>query len=143
MSTAENKERVWRAIDEVWNKGNLAAIDAFFAGDAIEHDVASTPSLGADDPKEVVAAYRRAFPDVQVAIEDQIAEGDQVLTRWTARATQLGAFLGLPPSGRSVVVTGMWLHRLQNGKVVESWENVDLLGLLQQIGALPAMSHRS
>ena len=81
--------------------------------------------------------YRGAFPDAQIIIEDQLAEGDMVATRWTARGTHQGELLGVPPSGNRVEVAGMTISRAEGGKIAEEWNNYDALGLMQQIGAIP------
>ncbi len=79
-----------------------------------------------------------AFPDSQLPVEDQIAEGDKVVTRWTCRATHTGEFQGMPPTGKYTTMTGTTIFRIANGKLVEGWTNADMLGLLQQLGAIPA-----
>jgi steroid delta-isomerase-like uncharacterized protein len=82
--------------------------------------------------------YRAAFPDLKITVEDQIAEGDKVVTRWTAEGTHDGDLPGLPASGRSSTVTGIGIDRIEGGKIVEAWGNWDTLGMLQQLGAIPA-----
>ena len=78
--------------------------------------------------------FRRAFPDLQYTVEEEMAERDLVMTRFSARGTNKGPFLGAPPSGRVVNYTGFDLNRIAGGKIVESWVNYDALGLLQQLG---------
>ena len=80
-------------------------------------------------------AMLTAFPDIQLTIEDQIAEGDKVVTRWRARGTHQGNFQDIAPTNREVVITGIIISRIEGGKDVESWEEVNLLGLMQQLGA--------
>ncbi len=79
-----------------------------------------------------------AFPDLHLTIEDEIAEGDKVVTRVTARGTHQGSFMGIRPTGKRAVVTGIVIDRFANGKTVEAWNNLDDLGLLQQLGVIPA-----
>ncbi len=81
--------------------------------------------------------YRSAFPDTQITIEDQLAEGDMVATRWTARGTHQGELMGVPPSGNRVEVAGITISRIEGGKIEEDWDNYDALGMMQQIGAIP------
>jgi steroid delta-isomerase-like uncharacterized protein len=81
--------------------------------------------------------YRNAFPEIQMTVEDLIAEGDKVVTRWTARGTHQGELMGIPPSGNPVEVTGITIDRIEGGKVVETWANYDALGMMQQVGAVP------
>jgi steroid delta-isomerase-like uncharacterized protein len=82
--------------------------------------------------------YRSAFPEVHIEIEDQIAEGDKVASRWVARGTHEGDLMGLPPSGKQVTVVGMTIDRVAEGKVAETWDSYDALGMMQQIGAIPS-----
>jgi steroid delta-isomerase-like uncharacterized protein len=81
--------------------------------------------------------YLGAFPDAEVTIEDQLAEGDKVVTRWTGRGTHQGELMGVPPSGNRVEVPGITISRIEGGKIVEEWENYDALGMMQAIGAVP------
>ena len=81
--------------------------------------------------------YRTAFPDLQITVEDQVAEGDKVVTRWTARGTHRGELLGVTPSGNRVEISGISIDRFSGSKFVESWSNYDALGTMQQIGAIP------
>lgn len=134
----QNKTLVCRAVEEVWNQGNYAVVDELVASDLVVH--ASTPAgeiHGPEGVKQFYASLREAFPDIHFTIEDQIAEGDRVVTRWTARATHTGEFQGIPPTGKQGRLTGIDIDRIANGKVVECWPNADELGLLQQLGVIP------
>ena len=82
--------------------------------------------------------FRSAFPDFHVTIEDQIAEGDRVATRWTMRGTHEGEFRGISPTGKQITVTGIGIFRFSDGKVVESWDNFDQLGMMRQLGVIPS-----
>lgn len=133
-----NTMLVRRAIEEVWNRGNYAIIDELVARDVVIH--ASQPANeihGPEGIEQFYATLRAAFPDIHFTVEDQVAEGDRVVTRWTARATHKGEFQGIPATGKQVSVTGIDIDRLANGKVVECWPVADELGLLQQIGVVP------
>jgi len=137
MSVSEqNKVVVRRVIEEVYNQGDLAAIEEYVASDFVIHSP-SEEIHGPDGVKQYVAALRDSFPDLHLTIEDQIAEGDRVATRWTARGTHTGAFQGIPPTGKRGSMTGIAIDRFANGKVVECWVNGDDLGLLQQLGVIP------
>ena len=81
--------------------------------------------------------FRGAFPDTRITIEDQVAEGDRVVTRWTARGTHQGDLMGIPPSGASGEIGGVTINRISGGKIAETWGSYDLLGLIRQIGATP------
>ena len=136
MSTEDNKAIDRRVTEEGWNQGNTALFDEFFTADFIGHDPFG-PVHGPEGFKQFYATYRSAFPDTHLTIEDQIAEGDTVVTRWTATGTNQGTLMGIPPSGKRVTITGISITRIANGKAVEDWVNFDALGMLQQIGAIP------
>lgn len=131
MLTKENKALLRRLFEEVWNQGNLAAVDELLAADYVLHD----PAQLIRGP-EGFKAYVSAFPDLHATIEDQIAEEDKVAMRFTVRATHKGAFQGLPPTGKQVILTGIDIQRIADGKVAENWVNLDALGLLQQLGVV-------
>jgi len=135
MTTPEqNKRIVRRYFEEVLNQHNLAVIDELFAPDFISHP--NMGDVGLDIYTQAIKRSHAAFPDLHVTIEAQIAEGDMVATRWKARGTQQGPFGNIPPTGKEVTVTAMHFHRLADGKIVEHWEQFDLMGMLQQLGAL-------
>jgi steroid delta-isomerase-like uncharacterized protein len=128
-------------IEEVFNKGRLELADEIVAPNAIDHDPAlPEPVVGPEGSKQLVAGYRAAFPDVRITIDDQIAEGDRVVTRWTARGTHKGDLWGISPTGNEATVTGITIDRIEGGQIVESWTNWDTLGLMQQIGVIPTMA---
>lgn len=134
-----NKALVRRAIDEIWNGRNYALIGEVAAGDVVIYG--ATPERDIHGPEGIAHFYgalHNAFPDLRFTIEDQIAEGDRVVTRWTATGTHAGEFQGIPPTGSSIKLTGIDIDRIAGDKVVECWPSVDELGLLQQLGALPA-----
>ena len=140
MSTEQNKAMDRRVYEEVWNGGNLAVVDELVAANYVDHDQDPNGTLeGVEGPKQSVTMYRTAFLDVHFTIEDQIAEGDLLVTRWTARGTHQGAFRGIPATGKQAVVTGISISRVADGKFIEGWTNFDALGLLQQLGAVPSM----
>jgi len=135
VSEAENKAAVRRFFEEVWNAGDEGAIDRFLAADTVGND----PEFGTG--REAFRAqwtrWRAAFPDIHFAVEDLVAEGDKVVSRWRMTGTQTGAFMGIPATGRRVSVAGMSLDRLRDGQIVEGCDAWDALGLRQQLGALP------
>ncbi len=140
MSTEQHKAMDRRVYEEVWNGGNLAVIDELVATNYVDHDQEPTGApQGVEGLKQSVTMYRSAFPDVHFTIEDHIAEGDLLVTRWTARGTHQGAFRGIPATGKQAVVTGISISRAADGKFIEGWTNFDALGLLQQLGAVPSM----
>jgi steroid delta-isomerase-like uncharacterized protein len=135
----ENKAIVRRFIEEVWNNGNLDAIDELVSEDHIDHDPGreGTPG-GREGMRAFVQMYRTAYPDTHIEFGEMIAEGDLVAGNWTATGTHQGELMGVAPSGRSIRVTGIGIDRVRDGQIVESWANYDALGMLAQIGAIPA-----
>jgi predicted ester cyclase len=125
----QNKAIVRGYLTEIVNKGNLSAVDTYFSADAIFNSRPAKLQLAA------VQAVRGAFPDFRLVIEDQIAEGDKVVTRATFSGTHQGEFMGMAPTGKPVKYSGIAIDRIVDGKVVESWHVAETLGLLQQIGA--------
>lgn len=135
----ENKALVRRLIDEVWNQGKLAMTDELVAPNFATHDPGSPDfGRGPQAVKQGVSLYRNAFPDIRFTIEDMVAEGDKVVTRWTASGTHKGELSGIPPTGKKTTVTGVTISRFAGGKIVETWSNWDTLGLMQQLGVAPA-----
>ena len=128
-----------RIFEEVWNNRNIAAIDELMAADYIHHDPQSPKfSDGKEGYKQLVEYYLKAFPDSHFTIDQEIQEGDTVVTRWTARGTHKGDLPALPASGKTFSVTGITVARIQDGKFAESWNNWDALGLMQQLGSTSA-----
>lgn len=135
MSTEHNKAND-RRFYEAWSQGNLADLDEVCASEYVLHD-SSTSVQGLEAMKQFVSMYLAAFPDGHFTIEDQIAEGDKIVTRWTFRGTHKGELQGIPPTGKQVIVTGISMDRVADGKAVEAWSNFDALGMLKQLGVLP------
>jgi steroid delta-isomerase-like uncharacterized protein len=135
----QNKAIVRRYLEEVFARGNLDAIPELFSPDYLEHDPASDEEIrGHEGVWRDLSIYQSALCDIQITVEDQIAEGDRVATRATMRATHVEELFRVAPSGNRVTVTGIVIHRLSDGKLARGWWNWDTLGLLQQIGAIPA-----
>jgi steroid delta-isomerase-like uncharacterized protein len=139
MMSEENKEKVHRFLEETFNEGNLDVVDEIFASDYVLHDPGIPEEVsGPEGIKQFVQMYRSAFPDTHITVEDQLAEGDEVVTRWTGRGTHQGELFGIPASGNRVEDTGITISRFEGGKIAEDWTNSDFLGLMQQIGAVPS-----
>ena len=136
MSADANKGILRRALD-VWNSGDLAALDGLFAAGVVMHLRGRPDVTGLDAYRAYLVALRAALPDQQWLPEDLIAEGDRVVLLWTLRGTHRGELLGTAPTGREVTVTGISAYRVADGRVAEIWVQSDTLGLLQQLGALP------
>jgi steroid delta-isomerase-like uncharacterized protein len=141
MSPTENKAIVRRYVEECFNRNNPALVDELCSPTFQLHDPGTpTTRSGPAALKEVLSIYHSAFPDVQLTIEEQIAEGDRVATRWTGRGTHRGELMGVSPTGRQVTVSGIQIDRISGGKFVEGWTNWDTLGMLQQLGAVAAQA---
>ncbi|HKX18322.1 MAG TPA: ester cyclase [bacterium] len=138
MTADENKAIVLRWIDEAVNKGNLAVAAELVAADCIEHNVPAGSTPGREGTKQRVAGFRTAFPDLHVVVEDVIAEGDKVVTRWAARGTHKGPLMGIPPTNKQASWVSIHVNRLVDGQITEDWHASDLLGVLRQLGVFPA-----
>jgi len=142
MSPADNKRVVLRILDEFWGKGNVGVLDELLAADCVNYEQSNPELRGKEACKQWAVEVRRAnmqgFPDVEIALEDLVAEGDKVAKRWVFRGTNTGEYAGIPPTGKQVTMRGITLYKLAGGKVTELYWNYDVLGLLQQLGALPA-----
>ncbi len=121
----QNETVVRRLIEEVWSRGNLVVVDELIARDYLGHS--STETHGTEGYKGFFATQHKAFPDVRYTVEDVIAAGDKVVTRWVARGTHQGEFQSIPPTGKQGIVTGISIFRVADGKVVECWTNLDEL----------------
>jgi steroid delta-isomerase-like uncharacterized protein len=137
MANEENKALARRAFEEVINKGNLGLLDTIVAPSFVSHR-GQEEVQGIEGIREQIQLYRSAFADFRITVEDQIAEGDVVVTRWSATGTHRGDLQGIPPTGKRVTVAGLTMDRIVNGKIVEEWEQFDQVGILQQLGVIPA-----
>jgi steroid delta-isomerase-like uncharacterized protein len=139
MSSETNKTVSRRFFEEVFGNGELNVLDEIIAKDHINNGPGTLPGLptGPEGAKQLVTAYRNAFPDLHFTIDEQIAEGEKVVTRWTGHGTNQGELLGMPATGKSSTVTGIVVDRLVNGKIAESWGIFDQFGMMQQLGVIP------
>ncbi len=133
----EAKTLVRRVLEEPWT-GNWDVIEECVAESYIGHDPSQTEAIrGRDGLRANFQQYIDAFTDARITVDDQIAEGDKVATRWTARGTHTGEIAGIAGTGRDVTVTGLTISRLEDGRIVEDWTTWDTLGMLVQLGAIP------
>jgi steroid delta-isomerase-like uncharacterized protein len=139
MSAAENKAVVRRALD-IWNSGDLAALDEVAAPGVVMHLRGRSDVVGLDAYRGYNAALRTAFPDQEWLLDDLLGEGDKAALMWTLRGTHRGELSGVGPTGKQVTVTGISVYRIADGKLAEIWVQSDTLGLLQQIGAVPGQA---
>ncbi len=121
-----NKDLVRRFFEEVWVKGNVAAVDEVMAPNYVEYPIPSGLPPGPEGVKQTLAAYRRACPDLKATLDDIFAEGDRVALRWSARGTHLGEWLGIPPTGNHFTMSGITIYRIAEGKAVEGWESTEV-----------------
>jgi len=134
----ENKATFRRYIEEVWNRTNLELVDEIFDRYLAHQPDGSVLERGPEDVKRFMGEFREGFPDFHSTIEDMVAEGDKVATRWRMRGTHRGEFRGIAPTNKEVEVTGIGIFRFSpEGKVIESWDNLDELGMQQQLGVVP------
>jgi predicted ester cyclase len=140
--SAENKVIARRVREGIWNGEPLSVVDQLFDVNCISHIADPiTPDFGRGPEgfKKLVTLYRSAFPDARTIINDILADGDKVMVGWTAHGTHHGEILNLAPTNRRVTVSGIDIYRIFNGKIEETWVSWDALGLLQQLGAIPAL----
>ena len=133
----KNKALHRRFYEEVHEGGNLDLLDGMVTDDYVHHSAQGLALRGADGLRDLIAGVRAAFPDLQDTIEEQIAEGDSVMTRWTMAGTHRGEWMGIPASGKRIEVAIVSIARFRGERCYESWEMVDMLGMMQQMGAIP------
>jgi steroid delta-isomerase-like uncharacterized protein len=139
MSTEDNKANMRRFFEEVFNEKRLDRADEFVAQDYLDHAAVPGQGPGLEGAKQQRwARYFAAIPDIHATIDDMVAEGDKVVVRFTIEGTQQGELLGIPPTGKHFRISDICIYRLAEGKVAENWEQADLLGLMQQLGVVPA-----
>jgi predicted ester cyclase len=132
LALSERNKAAARVAFEVWSTGNLERLDTFIVPDVIHHDPYDPHGAeGLAGMKKTIKKTRNIYPDLEMTIEDQIAEGDKVATRWTATMTS---------KGKKVTLKGITIDRFERDKIVEAWRSMDMLGLLQQTGAITRMN---
>lgn len=137
MTTEENGALVRRFIEEIFNQGKLEVAEEILAPDYAHHDPTTNEfGSGIEGFKQMISLYRQAF-DLQIVLEDQIATEEKVVDRWTGHGTHQGTFMGMPPTGKKITATGISIHRIAAGKIAETWNNYDALGIFQQLGIVP------
>ena len=144
MSIEQNKVTASRWFHDIIAQGKLDVADEIFTTNHVIHDPHAPPGGWPNGPeglKMVAGAFRGGFPDLGVTIEYQVAEGDMVATGWSAHGTNLGTLFGMPATGKSMRITGCNVARFAESQIVESWFNLDMLTLLQQLGAIPTPEH--
>jgi predicted ester cyclase len=142
MHAEANKQVVRRFVDEYQTAADEQAFAELLHPDVVDRSRPPGIADGAEGVRQQFAAFRAAFPDFRAAIHDQIAEGDKVVTRKVFHGTHRGELMGIAPTGREVQIEVIDIVRVEGGQIVEHWNVVDRLGLLQQLGALPEPAAR-
>ena len=145
MSTEENKTLSRRLFEEFWHQKKLDVADEVLHDEHVNYTHGNPAGFpkGSEEFKQFALIYLTAFPDLQVTIEDQIAEGDKVVTRWTAHGTNTGSLFGIPATNKSVTITVISIDHFVDGKLVEAWTDFDNLGMFQQLGVVPRLGNAS
>ena len=138
MTNADKATVHRRYNDEIINQGALDLVDVIFTPNYVDHLAGGPDIPGPAGLKQFLGMFRRAFPDAQFTVEDRVVEGDRIAVRWRMQGTHQGEFQGIPPTGKAVTVSGIAIHRFAGDQIQESWDSYDALGLLQQLGAIPA-----
>ena len=137
MSAEENKALVRRYFEEIDEQRDVSVLDEFVVPDFIDHNPSPGFAPDLEGLKQSFLHFLAATPDGYHVVEDMIAEGDKVVTRVSAYGTQTGELFGIPPTGNQMRVTGIAVHRIADGKIVEHWNEIDNLGAMQQLGVVP------
>ena len=127
---------VLRMVERVFNRHDPSAVREYFAEDVVDHNPGPGQGPGVEGVEQMLAMCLQAFPDMTFAVDEMITSGDRVTLRWTTEGTHLGDFLGIPRTHRRVATTGIEIYRIEAGRIVERWGNLDQVTLLQQLGAL-------
>jgi steroid delta-isomerase-like uncharacterized protein len=138
MSIETNKATVRRMNEQLWNEGRVDLIGEFFTEDNVSHNAGLPSSSGLEELKAGVVMAQNAYADLKLNFGDLIAEGDKVAYTWTLRGVHQGELYGIPPTGKQVTTSGVTINRLVNGRIVETWMFPDTMGLMQQLGVVPA-----
>ena len=139
MSAEELKAKISHAMDEAYNKGNLQLVDDTVAPNLVYHNRPFPDVLGCDGYKQYIAGLRAAYSDLHITFDEIIGEGNTTVARWTLRGVHTGQSpsVRIPPTGKQVTLTGCLFSHWENGRVIEHWNHVDYLGMLQQLGIFP------
>lgn len=137
MSTEDNKA-LFRRLLGLMENGDLDTVDQVITSNWVNHDPSMPPLAGYEGFKQLAMIFRSGFPGMHTEIEDIIAEGDKVAARFRLRGTNTGSFQGMPPTGKTIDLLATGIFRFENGKVSDNWVNIDALGLMQQLGVVPA-----
>lgn len=138
MIVEQRKNAVRRLIERGFNGQNLSEFDRYFAANMVAHHLPPGVPVGVEGTKANAAMFLAAFPNLDVTIEELLCDGDYTVLRWSARGNQTGVLMGMPPTGRQIDISGIAIDRWDGECAVEHWENIDLYGMLVQLGAIAA-----
>jgi predicted ester cyclase len=142
MSSEAYKALISRIADDIWNRGDLAVVDEIMSPDAKYHGPHMPNGVGDRNAwRNAIGMYRAEFPDSHVTFEDLIVSGDIVVGRWSATATHTGQLPGTAPTGKGITIGGITIYHMENAKIVEAWEQLDMLGMWQQLGVVALPVH--
>lgn len=146
MAVEEKEEQlrapITRIADDIWNRGDLTVVDDVMSPDGRYHGPHMPNGMGDRETwRRAIGMYRSAFPDSHVAYDDLIVSGDTVVGRWSATATHTGELPGVGPTGKRIKIGGITIYRIEASKIVEAWEQMDMLGMWQQIGVVSLPRH--
>jgi steroid delta-isomerase-like uncharacterized protein len=136
--SVQNKVAMRRIFEECWNQGDFSVVEEVFSPDYVAHFTPPGAPTGRDAFRWTVNLYRTAFPDLQLQVDDMLADGDKVISRVTIRGTHTGQLMNIPPTHKAVTVTGIVIARFEKGQNMEAWGEIDRFGLMQQLGVIPA-----
>jgi steroid delta-isomerase-like uncharacterized protein len=139
MTNSQNQTLVRRFFDEMCNQRKLNVADELFSADHVYNDPQAPTGPGPEGVKQVISMYQSAIPDAHWHVIETFTADNVVITRWKGTGTQTNELMGIPPTGKSVAVQGIWIHRIANNKIVASYNVWDTLGMLQQLGVVPAI----
>jgi predicted ester cyclase len=142
MTQDANNALISRIAIEIWNQGKLAVIDEIMAADARYHGPHMPGGSGGREHwRQAIAMYRGAFPDSHVIFDALINSGDTVVGRWSATGTNTGQLAGMAPTGKGISIGGITIYRISGGNIVEAWDQLDTLGMWQQLGVVDLPGH--
>lgn len=134
----QNNEIAKAFFDGAWNHGDFSVLDKYLSPDTVDYSTLhGQPEHGAESFRQIISGFRSAFPDIHLTIDDEIYNKDKVVHRWTLRGTHTEPFMGIPATGRKVQFTGTTIVQMEDGKIGARWANVDLFGLMVQLGVIP------
>lgn len=136
--SAQYKTAVESLIEKGFNQKDMSVFKDYFSPTLTDHALPPGLPAGLEGRTMFVSAFITAFPDIHIHVEDTVTEGDKLVTRWSAHGTHQGDLLGIPPTGKEVSINGIAIDRFENSQSVEHWEIIDQLGLMQQLGVIPA-----